>query len=581
MLEHLRPPEGRSIFSDPPSAPLTSHSESWAIGGAWGASDEAPKPLESSEETTDLGLRLDDSLTFDEPASFSAKATEFKPRASSFEQRRPAHPLAEFFLPASAETRSLAVVGSGLDAERVVDTASRYGTVSGVDDSYVTLDVVFLQFDDARDCAAARATLAADLSASGTGGEPSCEGVIFGPAPRALVIAGLPGHTTAADVRAVFAANSYGDVATVRRWRDGSEGAFEVRFWARSGAERAALELSRSEQAVGKGGRVSVDYVPLAPGTEQRDADLRRALEAALERHAAAAVDADDPWAEHYSSMTPDAPSFVPGGAYEPGLAASAPSFIPRTASDPYAPGFGSALDQGSMRRSASDWQVGYGAAPAPFDPYAQQLSPRVRQEHLTPKEAVENYAFDADAATAGLDPRTTLMVRNIPNKYTQRAVLEEIDVKFARTYDFFYLPIDFKNKCNVGYAFINLVEPKDALALFEEFNGRRWTCFRSGKVCAITYARIQGKHMMIERFKNSSLLNESVEVQPRLFVSEGPNKGAPEQFPGGAPIPHDADYLARTAPAPAPAAPKNPAPKEARGGRNRNRGGRGRKPSS
>ncbi|EGB11478.1 hypothetical protein AURANDRAFT_16762, partial [Aureococcus anophagefferens] len=112
----------------------------------------------------------------------------------------------------------------------------------------------------------------------------------------------------------------------------------------------------------------------------------------------------------------------------------------------------------------------------------------------------------------------TTLMVRNIPNKYTQKAVLEELDVKFANTYDFFYLPIDFKNKCNVGYAFINLVVSKDALRLFKEFNGRRWTCFRSGKVCAITYARIQGKQAMIQRFQNSSLLNESLDVQPRLF---------------------------------------------------------------
>ncbi|KAH8052839.1 RNA binding-protein [Aureococcus anophagefferens] len=122
------------------------------------------------------------------------------------------------------------------------------------------------------------------------------------------------------------------------------------------------------------------------------------------------------------------------------------------------------------------------------------------------------DFAFDQNKAAAGGDARTTLMVRNIPNKYTQKAVLEELDVKFANTYDFFYLPIDFKNKCNVGYAFINLVVSKDALRLFKEFNGRRWTCFRSGKVCAITYARIQGKQAMIQRFQNSSLLNESLD---------------------------------------------------------------------
>jgi len=40
---------------------------------------------------------------------------------------------------------------------------------------------------------------------------------------------------------------------------------------------------------------------------------------------------------------------------------------------------------------------------------------------------------------------KTTLMIRNIPNKYTQDLMLERIDRKFSNTYDFFYLPIDFK----------------------------------------------------------------------------------------------------------------------------------------
>lgn len=36
-------------------------------------------------------------------------------------------------------------------------------------------------------------------------------------------------------------------------------------------------------------------------------------------------------------------------------------------------------------------------------------------------------------------------MIRNIPNKYNYDMMLSSIDQEFKDTYDFFYLPIDFK----------------------------------------------------------------------------------------------------------------------------------------
>ena len=94
----------------------------------------------------------------------------------------------------------------------------------------------------------------------------------------------------------------------------------------------------------------------------------------------------------------------------------------------------------------------------------------------------------------AGDDKRTTLMIKNIPNKYTQKMLLTTIDEKFRGTYDFFYLPIDFKNKCNVGYAFINMVRPEYIIPLIQKFDRKKWEKFNSEKVCNISYARIQVK---------------------------------------------------------------------------------------
>lgn len=56
-------------------------------------------------------------------------------------------------------------------------------------------------------------------------------------------------------------------------------------------------------------------------------------------------------------------------------------------------------------------------------------------------------YIIKLDHIKNGEDKRTTIMIKNIPNKYTQKMLIQAIDRNFAGTYDFLYLPIDFKVK--------------------------------------------------------------------------------------------------------------------------------------
>lgn len=61
--------------------------------------------------------------------------------------------------------------------------------------------------------------------------------------------------------------------------------------------------------------------------------------------------------------------------------------------------------------------------------------------------------------------------------------LLDEINETHTGTYDFFYLPIDFKNRCNVGYAFMNFIDFRDIVSFYHKYNGQKWRLFNSEKV--------------------------------------------------------------------------------------------------
>jgi len=126
--------------------------------------------------------------------------------------------------------------------------------------------------------------------------------------------------------------------------------------------------------------------------------------------------------------------------------------------------------------------------------------------------------------------PMTTIMLRNIPNRYTQASLLQEINkAGFEGTYDFFYLPMDTQNRTNVGYAFINFVSPEELERFTMLFAGYSFEDHASQKVARVSLAHIQGfienvrhfSHRAVSQSRNSQYRPVVIYQGVRMDLSE------------------------------------------------------------
>jgi RNA recognition motif-containing protein len=111
----------------------------------------------------------------------------------------------------------------------------------------------------------------------------------------------------------------------------------------------------------------------------------------------------------------------------------------------------------------------------------------------------------------------TTVMLRNIPNKYSRAGLLSAlVERGFDPNVDCnnLYLPMDASSGCNLGYAFLNFTTHDKALSFMKQFDGVRLPSAGSRKVCSVVWANKQG-----------------------VFQHTNPPTSKEQTVPGGAPM--------------------------------------------
>ncbi|CAE8681700.1 unnamed protein product [Polarella glacialis] len=144
------------------------------------------------------------------------------------------------------------------------------------------------------------------------------------------------------------------------------------------------------------------------------------------------------------------------------------------------------------------------------------------RQGHMALNQLKNN---DITSKEPPWNDVTTVMMRNLPNKYRQQMLLDELqDVGFrlAADFDFFYLPMDHSNAANLGYCFINFVETKMANAFAAAFQGKKMRRFNSHKTVVVMPASIQGYERNYRYYSSTRVAMAEDPAYRPLFLKHG-----------------------------------------------------------
>jgi len=163
----------------------------------------------------------------------------------------------------------------------------------------------------------------------------------------------------------------------------------------------------------------------------------------------------------------------------------------------------------------------------APADPYGappllstSPLGPVERQASLQtpPAQQCDYEAAPVQRSNKALVGKTTLVVRNIPARYSQRDILKHWWVPDG-TFNLLFLPHSFKLGHTVGYAIINFVSSADAQAFHNQWHGRQFTSGNKVKPLDIHASRLQGLYDNLKYLSTSEVMRiKNSKFHPGVF---------------------------------------------------------------
>ena len=119
--------------------------------------------------------------------------------------------------------------------------------------------------------------------------------------------------------------------------------------------------------------------------------------------------------------------------------------------------------------------------------------------KQFLPKRSNKTIFISLDKILKGDDKRTSIMIKNLPSEVTKDYINEILSD--IGNINYIYLPHEKHSKKNLGFAFVNVVNYKNIVKLYNKLNGTKLKDYQMKRPIEVCYSKIQGKEGLAQMF--------------------------------------------------------------------------------
>lgn len=110
------------------------------------------------------------------------------------------------------------------------------------------------------------------------------------------------------------------------------------------------------------------------------------------------------------------------------------------------------------------------------------------------------SFIISLEKIEKGEDKRTSIIIKNIPNSINKEYINEIL--LGVGNINYLYLPFDKYSNKNLGFAYVNVVNYRSIILLYNKLKEYKFDKFKMKKPIEIYYSKIQGKNELTRMFK-------------------------------------------------------------------------------